>query len=240
MKIIPAIDLKNGKCVRLYKGNFDKETLYNNNPLEVAQKFESEGSKYLHIVDLDAAKYENEHNLKVIEKIAKYTNLSIQTGGGIRKKEQIDKLLNMGIDKVIIGSLAVKETKLVQDWLKIFGLEHIILAFDTLTVQNNPIVLTSAWQEKSCLSLWDILKIYPKDCHILCTDINKDGVLSSPNFELYNQILSLYPKIKLQASGGVSTLNDIKILKYNRIPAVIIGKAFYEKKFTVKESIYVS
>ena len=233
MIVLPAIDLINNQCVRLTKGDFDKKTIYNNNPLEVAKQFEKDGSKYLHIIDLDGAKNKNSSQTETIINIAKNTNLKIQTGGGIRTKEQIKYLLDNGIDKVIIGSLAIKNTDLVKEWINFFGLEKIVLSFDVKIINNIPIVAISGWQENT-ISLWDILNNFQVK-HILCTDINKDGMLQGVNINLYIKIKNLFPNISLQASGGVSSLQDVKELKKNKIDKVIIGKALYENKFTLQE-----
>ena len=233
MIVLPAIDLINNQCVRLTKGDFDKKTIYNNNPLEVAKQFEKDGSKYLHIIDLDGAKNENSSQTETIINIAKNTNLKIQTGGGIRTKEQIKYLLDNGIDKVIIGSLTIKNTDLVKEWINFFGLEKIVLSFDVKIINNIPIVAISGWQENT-ISLWDILNNFQLK-HILCTDINKDGMLQGVNINLYIKIKNLFPNISLQASGGVSSLQDVKELKKNKIDKVIIGKALYENKFTLQE-----
>ena len=233
MIVLPAIDLINNQCVRLTKGDFNKKIIYNNNPLEVAKQFEKDGSKYLHIIDLDGAKNENSSQTETIINIAKNTNLKIQTGGGIRTKEQIKYLLDNGIDKVIIGSLAIKNTDLVKEWINFFGLEKIVLSFDVKIINNIPIVAISGWQENT-ISLWDILNNFQLK-HILCTDINKDGMLQGVNINLYIKIKNLFPNISLQASGGVSSLQDVKELKKNKIDKVIIGKALYENKFTLQE-----
>ena len=237
MKIIPAIDLINQKCVRLYKGDFNQEKSYDISPLDTAIQFEYEGAKSLHIVDLDKAKEGFSNNLEIIYKIAKKTNLSIQTGGGIREKSQITSLLENGIEKVIIGSLASSNLNLVKEWLDYFGNEKIVLAFDIEFIEKEPIVLTQAWQNKSSLNLWEVLELYPPNIEILCTDIEKDGTLKSPNFFLYEKILEKFPNIKLQASGGISNIEDLILLKEKKIPSVIVGKALYEKKINLKEAI---
>ncbi|MGL4391838.1 MAG: 1-(5-phosphoribosyl)-5-[(5-phosphoribosylamino)methylideneamino]imidazole-4-carboxamide isomerase [Fusobacteriaceae bacterium] len=252
LKIIPAIDLINKKCVRLEKGDFAQEKIYSDSPLEVAKNFETSGAKYLHIVDLDGAKNENSSQSKIIIEIAKNTKLKIQTGGGIRSAEKIKELLDAGINKIVIGSLAVKNPELVKTWMKTFGAENFVLAFDVRIDGNNiPMTSTSGWQ-KDGYSLWKILEEYisvnisddknnninnKNFLNILCTDINRDGMLQGPNFELYAEIKKRYPEIILQASGGIASLENLKKLRDEKIDEVIIGKALYEKRFTLEEAL---
>ncbi len=236
MKIIPAIDLKNGQCVRLYKGNFLQETIYNNNPLEVAINFQEEGSKYLHIIDLDAT-ISDISNKNIIKEIAQKTDLEIQIGGGIKTKDHIKDLLDAGAKRVILGSVAVKNLELTQKILAEFGVDKIVFAFDVNIVNKVPMIAIGGWKNISSMSLWSALDFYKNAKHILCTDISRDGTLTSPNFEFYQEILKKYPKIELQASGGVSSLDDLKKLKEMGAHSVIVGKALYDKKFTLKDAI---
>ncbi len=238
MIIYPAIDLKDKECVRLLKGDFAQKTIYNPNPLSQAKEFIKDGSKYIHIVDLDGAKSPDDSQADIIIDIAKNTNLEIQTGGGIRKVEQVEKLLNNGIKRVIIGSLCVKEKELVASWLEKFTPDNIVLALDVNIIDGIPYIATSGWQESSEVSLWEILEFYHnKGLHILCTDISKDGMLTGCNIELYKEIIAKYPSYKLQASGGVNTLEELKELSALDISGAIVGKAIYENKISLSEAI---
>ena len=234
MIILPAIDLINKQCVRLTKGNFNDKKIYNSDPIEIAKQFEKQGSKYLHVVDLDGAKNKSSSQSSLIVNIANSTNLKIQTGGGIRTKETIQYFLDNGIERVIIGSLAIKDSDSVKQWIKFFGADKIVLSFDIRMIDSCPIVAINGWKENS-ISLWDVLKEYDNVKHVLCTDINKDGMLQGVNLDLYIKIKSMYPNICLQASGGISSLQDIIELKQNNIDGVIIGKALYENKFKLQE-----
>ena len=234
MKIIPAIDLINNKCTRLQKGDFNKATTYDISPFEIAKEFEKYGAKYLHIIDLDGAKNEQNAQSNFIIEIAKKSNLKIQTGGGIRTKEKIKTYIDNGIDKVIIGSLAVKEPDTVKEWIKYFGESRIILAFDIKFENEVPIVFTNAW-EKGSILLYEAIENYSPASRILCTNIENDGLLKGPDINLYKSILKKYKTLKLQASGGVSSINDIQKLKDIGIEEVIVGKALYENKIDCKE-----
>lgn len=239
MIIYPAIDLRRGNCVRLIHGDFDKETYYSNDPVKIACYYASMGAKFLHVVDLDGAKagYPIQHDL--IFQIQRKSRLNIQVGGGIRDKAAIEQLLKHNISRVILGSIAVNQPSLVKKWLNEFGKDKIILAFDIkINAQGNPAIATQGWQTLSNKILWDLLDEYaPLVKHVLCTDISRDGTLQGPNQSLY-QICSLhYPDINFQASGGVQSVEDLKILKKIPIDGVVIGKALYEKKFSLKEAI---
>lgn len=234
MKIIPAIDLIDNKCTRLQKGDFKKATTYDISPFEIASEFEKYGAKYLHIIDLDGAKNELNAQSDFVIEIAKKSNLKIQTGGGIKTKEKIKKYLDNSIDKVIIGSYAITKPDLVKEWIDYFGIEKIILAFDIKFEKETPIVYTNAWKNGS-ISLYEAIENYNPSSRILCTNIDNDGLLKGPDFNLYKNILKKYKNIKLQASGGISSDEDIKNLKDIGIEEVIVGKALYENKIDYKE-----
>lgn len=233
MKIIPAIDLINGQCVRLTQGDYDQKKVYNNNPLEVAKMFEAKGAKYLHVVDLDAAKSGVFSNYDIVKDICEQTSLSVDYGGGIRSNEQIEKALSAGVAQVNIGSLSVKNPKLVQSWIEKYGAEKIILSAD---VKDRKIAVLG-WQEVADIELFDYLEDYLEAgaYSFVCTDISKDGALSGSSIELYNDIIAAFPSIRLIASGGVSSIEEIQQLKENKLYGAIIGKAIYEEKMAVKE-----
>lgn len=235
MKLYPAIDLLNGKCVRLYKGLYDQSTVYDNNPLSMALKFAEQGAKNLHVVDLDGAKSGQAVNLDIIINIKKNTDLIIQTGGGIRTRDQANTILNSGIDKIIVGSLAVSNPSEIKSWIKGFGAERIVLALDT----RNEKLAVHGWEAESEKSLWELLDDYQDSglMHVICTDINLDGTLEGPNMNLYKIAVKKYPDILFQASGGISNLRDLKKLSEIPVSGTIIGKALYENKFTLREAL---
>jgi len=239
MKIIPAIDLKEGKCVRLYQGDFSCETIYSDNPIEIAKGYESQGAEDLHVVDLDGAFEGKSQQIEIIKKIANATRLRIQYGGGIRKEDEVKELLDCGIERIIIGSAAIHNKTQVLKWLEKFGRDKFVFAFDIKMEGDEPYLVTHGWQEINTKKLWQIVDEY-QDVgikHILCTDIERDGTLSSPNVKLYRECIRRYTNIHFQASGGVSSLEDLKALNVANVSSVIIGKALYEKKFTLDEAL---
>ena len=235
MKIIPAIDIIDGKCVRLSKGDYNSKIIYNENPLEVAKLFEDHGFNYLHIVDLDGAKPSKVVNFNVLESIAKNTNLKIDFGGGIKSTDDLKRVINTGADQVTVGSVAVKNPILLYEWINDYGADRIILGADVKGLN----IATDGWLETSDLSLFNFLKeFYLRGIRtVLCTDIAKDGMLQGPSFQLYQTIMDKHPDLDLIASGGISCINDVIKLKENGIPAVVIGKAIYEKKIDLKELV---
>ncbi|MDD4617119.1 MAG: 1-(5-phosphoribosyl)-5-[(5-phosphoribosylamino)methylideneamino]imidazole-4-carboxamide isomerase [Alphaproteobacteria bacterium] len=241
MEIFPAIDLKNGSCVRLSQGDFDTAKVYETDPLLQAKKFAATGATRLHVVDLDGARRGDSRQFALIERIAKETPLKVQSGGGIRNAETIRKMLQAGVDRVVIGSLAVKNRKAVQDWLKEFGPDRIVLAFDVKSVDDQPEVLILGWQDGSSQLLWDALEAYEGTGlkHILCTDVDRDGMLTGPNADLYKSILDKFPAIKVLASGGVSSLGDLKALAEIPVEGAIVGKALYEGRLDLAEALKI-
>ncbi|MDD3370440.1 MAG: 1-(5-phosphoribosyl)-5-[(5-phosphoribosylamino)methylideneamino]imidazole-4-carboxamide isomerase [Alphaproteobacteria bacterium] len=239
MKLYPAIDLKNGACVRLEQGDFDSAKIYEANPVLQAQKFADAGTKWVHVVDLDGARRGEMIQLELIERIAKETQMKVQAGGGIRNAETIKKLLDAGIERVIVGSLAVKKRKLVESWLKEFGPERIVLAFDIKFVDGQPLVLISGWQNESKQILWDVLEAYEASglTHILCTDVHRDGMLLGPNATLYQSIREKAPNLQVIASGGVSCLEDLKKLAKIPVAGVVFGKAIYEGRIDIATAL---
>jgi phosphoribosylformimino-5-aminoimidazole carboxamide ribotide isomerase len=233
MTIIPAIDLIDGQCVRLTKGDYDTKKVYNSDPLEVARELESAGFSRLHLVDLDGAKAGKVINLSILEAICTNTALQVDFGGGIKTDEDLKKVLNAGAYKVTIGSLAVKDPQKVKEWIAKYGPERIILGADV----KDRMIAVSGWLETSDLELFTFLEQYYQlgIRHVLCTDISKDGMLEGPAFELYSELMERFPDLELIASGGVSGIEDVKRLKELNIPAVVIGKAIYEGRIDLRE-----
>jgi phosphoribosylformimino-5-aminoimidazole carboxamide ribotide isomerase len=232
MRIIVAIDIIEGKCVRLTRGNFSTKKVYNIDPLDIAREIEGNGIKYIHLVDLDGAKNKKIENIKVLEKIAGKTKLKIDFGGGLRTFEDLITVFNAGARQVTVGSIALTDPPLFIDWLKKLGQEKLILGADCI----NRKVSTGAWLEDSENEITDFIADYKSKGikYTICTDIKKDGMLQGPSLELYKEILSKV-KINLIASGGISTLKDIDDLRNAGCEGIIIGKAVYEGKITLKE-----
>ena len=233
IKIIPAIDLIDGKCVRLTKGDYSQKIIYNENPVEVAKEFESIGIKYLHLVDLDGAKAQRIINWDVLESISKETDLIIDFGGGIRSDKDLQIAFESGASKITAGSVAVNNRKMVLGWLDQFGGDKIILGADTI----NGNISINAWADETKIPIIEFIKNY----HILgfretiVTDISKDGVLTGPAFKLYGKIKTKIPNVSIIASGGVSDISDIDKLEKMNIDGVIIGKAIYEGRIKLNE-----
>ncbi len=231
--IIPAIDIIEGKCVRLSQGDYNQKKVYNENPLEVAQMFEDHGIKRLHLVDLDGAKAGNIVNYKVLETIATKTNLVIDFGGGLKSNEDLRIAFESGAQMITGGSIAVKNPDVFIGWIEKYGAEKIILGAD---VKDEKIAV-GGWIETSDLDLLPFVKGY-KDkgiTKVICTDISKDGMLQGPSVELYKKMLLEFPDLYLVASGGLSSMEDIDRLVEAKVPAVITGKAIYEGKIDLKQ-----
>ncbi len=238
--IFPAIDLMGGGCVRLLKGDFAQRTNYSIDPIVMAQNFEAAGAKWLHVVDLDGAKNYMAAQSDLIIDIANATKMKVQTGGGLRDKEQIKRLLDGGIERVVIGSLAVKNPKLVVEWMQEFGPEKIVLAIDIfLDLDGTPRPATHGWTQVSELSLWQVIDGFLQVGlqTILVTDIAKDGGLKGSNVNLYMDIIRRYPDLDLITSGGIGSLRDVARLKTLNPAGIIIGKALYEDRFTLANAI---
>ena len=240
MEIFPAIDLKDGKCVRLTQGDFATAIIYEEDPVKQAQKFQDAGAKWLHMVDLDGARVGAMQQFDAIAKVVASTKLNVQVGGGIRDAAIVAKLLDAGVRRVIIGSLAVKDQKLVHDLFYQFGAKSIVLAFDVrMNDAGVPEILTHGWQSGSDISLWDILDSYMRLGlkTILCTDVSRDGMLEGSNHSLYRVIERRYPTLDILASGGVDGIDDLKALSELRLAGAITGKATYEKRIDLAEAI---
>ena len=233
IELIPAIDLIEGKCVRLTKGDYDSKKIYNDDPVSQAKEFESLGFKRLHIVDLDGAKSHHIVNDKVLSAVTASTNLIVDFGGGIKTEEDIRKAFDAGASMVTVGSIAVTKPELFLSWLDTFGAERIILGADV----RNGMVSINGWKEDSSQHLLPFLKTYMEHGvkNVLCTEISTDGTLAGPAIELYQSLMKAYPEIHLIASGGVSSNDDILALEKANIPAVVFGKAYYEGKIDVNK-----
>jgi len=233
MDIIPAIDLIEGKCVRLAQGDYNRKTSYNENPLEVAKAFEDYGIRRLHIVDLDGAKAQHIVNHRVLENIATHTSLAIDFGGGLKTDDDLRIAFECGARMITGGSIAVKSPDIFESWIHQFGAEKIILGAD---VKNEKIAV-SGWTEDTGLSLFPFLKDYTGKGirKVICTDISKDGMLQGPSTELYKKILTAFPDMYVVASGGVGSVSDLETLDQAGLPAVIFGKALYEGQIALKD-----
>ncbi|HVD99197.1 MAG TPA: 1-(5-phosphoribosyl)-5-[(5-phosphoribosylamino)methylideneamino]imidazole-4-carboxamide isomerase [Cytophagaceae bacterium] len=233
IEIIPAIDLIDGKCVRLTQGDYGQKTIYNENPLEVAKQIEGAGIKRLHLVDLDGAKQKKIVNHKVLETISSNTSLHVDFGGGLQSDEDLTIAFNAGAKQITGGSIAVKNESLFSNWITKFGTEKIILGADC----KSGMIAISGWQETTAISVFKLIEEYMKKGiqYCICTDVAKDGLLQGPSFELYQEIMTRFPSLKLVASGGVTSVDDIEKLNDMGIYGAIIGKAFYEGKIKLEE-----
>jgi len=238
--IIPALDLIDGKVVRLYQGDYAQKTVYSDDPQSQFTLYNEQGANWLHLVDLDGAKDVTKRQLDVIASLIANTPAKIQIGGGVRSEQDVKDLLDAGAQRVVIGSTAVKEPVMVAGWMEKYGAEHIVLALDiNIDGDGNKIVAVSGWQEASGQTIESLLEIYLAAGlkHVLCTDISKDGTLTGSNVDLYKELAVAYPQIAWQASGGIGSLDDIAAVARSGATSMIVGRALLEGKFTVKEAI---
>ncbi len=233
MRIIPAIDIIDGKCVRLSKGDYDTKKIYNENPLEVAKSFEAHGIQYLHLVDLDGAKSSRIVNYKVLEQITLKTSLKIDFGGGIKSDVDLKIAFEIGANQITGGSIAIKQPEVFKNWIQQYGADKIILGADAMKEK----VAISGWLEESNEEVIPFIQNYQKEGiqYVICTDISKDGMLEGPSFELYKRILEQTKDVKLIASGGISTFDELPNLAELGCEGTIIGKAIYEGRITLKQ-----
>ena len=233
MRIIPAIDIIDGKCVRLTKGDYSTKKIYNENPLEVALEFQDAGIEYLHVVDLDGAKSSHIVNHKILEELASKTNLHIDFGGGLKTDEDLKIAFESGAKQITGGSIAVKNPELFGSWIEKYGSDKIILGADVM----NEKIAVNGWQEDSGLDIFNFLNDYTAKgiTNVICTDISKDGMLEGASLELYKKILAQFPEMNLTASGGVSNMEDLIVLAENNLESAIVGKAIYENRISMKE-----
>ena len=240
MRLLPAIDLKDGRCVRLLRGDFAHETAYSVAPLELARKFEAMGADWLHVVDLDGARdgRADPSNRALIAQLARESRLKLQVGGGLRTRADVERLLEAGAGRAVIGSTALSDPAAVGGWIKEFGLDRIALAFDVrLDADGTPCIATHGWQRQSSCPLWDALAVFPEAslAHVLCTDVARDGALAGPNVALYAEAARRFPGIAWQASGGIRDAADLNALAACGAAAAISGKALLEELIPVEE-----
>ena len=235
IEIIPAIDILEGKAVRLSQGNYDRKKVYSEDPLEVAKMFEDHGINRLHIVDLDGAKANRIINYRVLERIASRTSLIIDFGGGLKSDSDLDIAFDSGATMVTGGSIAVKNPEIFQRWIDKFGAEYIILGADC----KDKKIAVSGWTETTDEEVIPFIEKWRRRniLKVICTDISRDGMLTGPNIELYKEIKEIDPEVYLIASGGISNIEDIEQLEEAHIPGVIIGKAIYEGKIGLKDLV---
>ncbi|MDP4207783.1 MAG: 1-(5-phosphoribosyl)-5-[(5-phosphoribosylamino)methylideneamino]imidazole-4-carboxamide isomerase [Bacteroidota bacterium] len=233
IRIVPAIDLIDGKCVRLTQGDYAQKKVYNEDPLEVAKMFEDHGIKHLHLVDLDGARQKHVINHKVLERIASNTSLSIDFGGGIKTDEDLKLVFESGAKQATIGSVAITNPDLFESWIKTYGAEKMILGADA----KNGKIAVSGWMDVTDVDIFDFFAEYQKKQvkYVLCTDISRDGMLQGTAIDLYVQLANRFPDLNIIASGGVAKADEIDVLNEKNIFAVIIGKAIYEGTITLKE-----
>jgi len=233
MRIIPAIDIIDGKCVRLSKGDYNTKKIYNEDPLEVAKSFEAHGIKYLHLVDLDGAKSSHIVNHKILESIASKTSLNVDFGGGLKTDKDLEIAFECGANQITGGSIAVKNPEIFKSWLTKFGAEKIILGADA----RNKKIAVSGWLEESKQEVIPFIQNFETEGirYVICTDISKDGMLEGPSFDLYAEILDETKDIKLIASGGISQFDELPKLQELGCEGVIIGKAIYENRISLKQ-----
>lgn len=233
MRIIPAIDIIDGQCVRLSKGDYNTKKVYNENPLEIAKQFEAHGIECLHLVDLDGAKASHIVNHKVLEEIATKTSLKIDFGGGLKTDEDLKIAFESGATQITGGSIAVKNSAIFKSWITKFGADKIILGADA----NNEKIAISGWLEESDEDLIPFIQGYQKEGiqYVICTDIAKDGMLQGPSFDLYEKIIKDCPNVKLIASGGISTFDELPRLRDLGCEGTIVGKAIYENRISLKQ-----
>ena len=238
MKIIPAIDLQDGKCVRLFQGDFEQTTEYSSNPADIGKRFSKLDVEDLHIVDLDGARTGTQQNHGIVADIARTTGLRVQLGGGLRGRDDVAAWLANGVSRCVLGSVAIRDPGTVTAWFGEFGPEALVLALDVrLDPDGTPQLTTQGWTEDSGVSLWECLDAYADAGarHVLCTDVSRDGAMTGPNFELYVEILNRYPALQLQASGGVRDIEDLELLRELGVPAAITGRALLDGQITAEE-----
>jgi phosphoribosylformimino-5-aminoimidazole carboxamide ribotide isomerase len=233
MKIIPAIDIINGKCVRLTQGDFGKMQIYQENPLDVALRFQEANLEYLHLVDLEGAKKGKIINWKIIETLQEKTALLIDFGGGVKTDEDVERLLELDINQINVGSMAVKEPEKFIGWLKTYGADNFILSADV----KDEIVMISGWMKSAEERIYTLIEKYVDHGlkYLTCTDISVDGMLSGPNIQLYQTLKEKFPTLKINASGGISSLEDLMKLKSLNMDGAIIGKALYENRIELND-----
>jgi phosphoribosylformimino-5-aminoimidazole carboxamide ribotide isomerase len=234
MIVYPAMDLMDGRCVRLAQGRFEDSTIYSAEPAEALASFAARGAEWAHVVDLDGARAKEPRQHDLIEALVRGAELKLQVAGGFRTADHIQRMLDASVGRVVIGSLAVQQPELVQDFIARFSGERITLAIDVNMVDGRPMVATHGWAETSTRSLWDVAALYPNARHLLVTDISRDGMLTGPNFDLLSEAVERLPHLAVQASGGISGVRDLPRLT---TAGVIVGKALWEGRIDLGEAI---
>lgn len=240
MRVIPAIDLKDGKCVRLMQGDFNQATEYSGDPAAIGRRFSALDVEDLHIVDLDGARTGSQENRAIVVEIASQSGLAIQLGGGIRTREAVASWLQIGVTRCVIGSFAINEPGIVKHWVREFGAGAIVLALDVrINHAGVPMLTSHGWTKDSETSLWDCIDQYGDAGirHVLCTDVARDGAMAGPNFELYRDLIARYPGLLLQASGGVRHIDDLQKLRDMNVPAAITGRALLDGAISAAEVV---
>jgi len=233
VRIIPAIDIIDGKCVRLTQGDYDQKKIYHEHPLEVAKEFEGHGIEYLHLVDLDGARAGQVVNFDVIESICSNTGLKVDFGGGIQSDDDIESVFNCGVKQITGGSIAIRNQKMFINWIEKYGSDKIILGAD---VKGTKIAI-AGWQEETTTELMDFLSYYVEKGiqYVICTDVAKDGLLAGTSLDLYKDLMNRFPTLKLIASGGVTSIDELDELKKIKVDGAIIGKAIYEGRIKIED-----
>jgi phosphoribosylformimino-5-aminoimidazole carboxamide ribotide isomerase len=237
MLIYPAMDLLGGRCVRLSQGRFDAVTRYLTDPAEALAGFAAAGATWAHVVDLDGARDRSPRQHELIAQLARNAALTLQVAGGVRERAHLEMMFEAGVGRVVIGSLAVQQPAAVQGFIADYGGDRITLALDVNMVDGVPMVATAGWAETSGLSLWEVADLYPDARHLLVTDISRDGMMTGPNLALLNETVARLPHLAVQASGGISSLDDLRALP---TAGVIIGKALWEQRFELAEAIEIA
>ena len=238
MMIIQAIDLHGGRCVRLYKGDFERVTTYSADPSQLAQKYAESGFQYLHMVDLDGAQHGSQENQNCVQAISQSSPIPVQLGGGIRDTQTLEYWFNSGVSRCVIGSVAVTNPQRVKGWMLQYGSDRIVLALDVRMDQDGiPCLSTHGWTQMSEVSLWDALKDYAEQGlkHVLCTDISRDGAMNGPNLDLYYEFHDRFPQLNLQASGGVRNIDDLQKTSDTGATAAISGRALLDGRINQQE-----
>lgn len=238
--LIPALDLIDGNVVRLQQGDFARQTTFANDPLPLVQAYAGAGAQYLHLVDLDGARDPARRQIDLLRRISASTSMTVQVGGGIRSRSDLEQLFEAGVKRAVIGSLAVTQPQLVQAWLNEFGPAAIVLALDVnISADGSAYVATHGWQQTSTLTLNQLIDSFSADGlrHVLCTDISRDGMLSGSNIALYAGLKQRYPQLLIQASGGIASLDDLRQLQAINCDAAILGKALLSGQFTLEEAL---
>jgi phosphoribosylformimino-5-aminoimidazole carboxamide ribotide isomerase len=240
MIVYPAMDLMGGRCVRLSQGRFDEATRYLADPAQALAGFAEAGAAWAHIVDLDGARERSPRQHDMIAELARNAPLQLQVAGGFRERAQLERMFEAGVGRIVIGSMAVQQPSAVSLLIADFGADRITLALDVNIVEGTPMVATAGWTETSGLSLWQVADLYPEARHLLVTDIARDGMMAGPNVALVAEAARRLPHLAIQASGGVSSLDDLHVLAGSGAAGAIVGKALWEQRIDLNEAIEIA